>query len=50
MKDPAFLKEAEEHKAVIEPIGGAKLQAIVNDAASVSPALVAKIDAMLAPK
>lgn len=50
MMDPAFLAEAAQHKAVIEPIGGEKLQVIVKNAASVSPSLVAKIDQMLAPK
>ena len=50
MKDEAFLKEARQLNLEMNPFGGARAAAIVNDTISVPPELVAKAKAILEPK
>jgi tripartite-type tricarboxylate transporter receptor subunit TctC len=50
MKDEAFLKEARQLNLEMNPFGGERAAAIVNDTISVPPDLVAKAKAILEPK
>ena len=50
MKDEAFLKEARQLNLEMNPFGGERAAAIVNDTISVSPELIAKAKAILEPK
>jgi tripartite-type tricarboxylate transporter receptor subunit TctC len=50
MKDEAFLKEARQLNLEMNPFGGERAAAIVNDTINVPPDLVAKAKAILEPK
>ena len=50
MKDEAFLKEARQLNLEMNPFGGVRAAAIVNDTINVPPDLVAKAKAVLEPK
>jgi tripartite-type tricarboxylate transporter receptor subunit TctC len=50
MKDPAYIREAEEAGLEVEPIDGEKIQQVVVDLVATPPDIVAKAKAAMAPK